>query len=284
MDRGSRHSPGILDRLEWSHRVFGESCFMPFTLAHPAVVVPLARLGPRVLVLSALVVGSMAPDFEYFVYLRPIRTIGHDFQGIWLQCVPAGLVCLAVFDLVLKHPLMQLLPDSIRLRLLPFETPTPLWPIASLLRIVLSIALGAFTHIAWDAFTHENGWVVCRVQFLSRTVLEHNGQPLKVYKLLQYVSTVVGLACLAAWSCRWVGRQPRMANSGAVGMAPRNRNAVCAVLLVVPVWFGSTRALQASNDGLYRMAGHFVVSTITAVTALVLVYGVLYRFLAHKPS
>ncbi len=36
---------------------------MPWTVSHPAAAAPFARWG---LVLSALVVGSMAPDFVYF--------------------------------------------------------------------------------------------------------------------------------------------------------------------------------------------------------------------------
>src|SRR5215467_12574272 len=39
---------------------------VPFTFSHPAAVLPLARRG---LVFSALVVGSMAPDFPYFVQM-----------------------------------------------------------------------------------------------------------------------------------------------------------------------------------------------------------------------
>src|SRR5581483_12465816 len=50
---------------------------VPFTLAHPAAVLPLRRRG---LVFSALVVGSMAPDFEYFFGLK--RPISHTMPGI----------------------------------------------------------------------------------------------------------------------------------------------------------------------------------------------------------
>ena len=42
---------------------------LPFTLAHAAAVVPIWRRGRSFLPLSALVVGCMAPDFEYFANL-----------------------------------------------------------------------------------------------------------------------------------------------------------------------------------------------------------------------
>ncbi len=154
----------------------------------------------------------MAPDFEYFVYLRPIRTIGHDFHGVWLLCLPAGLLLLAIYEHVLKGPLIELLPSSVRLRLVAGEIPEPLFPLSRLLRILVSLAVGAFSHIAWDACTHENGWVVQRVFPLSWTILDDFGPPLKVYKILQYGSTVVGLSVLAAWS--WQLAQSATADHG----------------------------------------------------------------------
>jgi hypothetical protein len=45
---------------------------MPFTLAHPAIVVPLAL---QRLILSALIIGSMTPDLEYFIRLSDISHI-----------------------------------------------------------------------------------------------------------------------------------------------------------------------------------------------------------------
>jgi len=42
---------------------------MPFTLCHPALVMPLHRCARRWTSLSALVIGSMAPDFVYFLPL-----------------------------------------------------------------------------------------------------------------------------------------------------------------------------------------------------------------------
>ncbi len=64
---------------------------MPFTLAHPAAAAPLRRFG---LVLSALVVGSMAPDFPYFLPGLPQDKFGHTLAGVFWFCVPAGLAVL----------------------------------------------------------------------------------------------------------------------------------------------------------------------------------------------
>lgn len=43
---------------------------MPLTFAHPAAVLPFSRNSKYVNFL-ALVLGSMAPDFEYFLHGKP---------------------------------------------------------------------------------------------------------------------------------------------------------------------------------------------------------------------
>ena len=48
---------------------------MPFTLAHPAAVLPLCR---RPLVASALVAGAVAPDL---LYVGPIYRIATQING-----------------------------------------------------------------------------------------------------------------------------------------------------------------------------------------------------------
>ena len=55
---------------------------MPFTLAHPAAVIPLCGILRRASVPSALIIGSMAPDLVYFV---PLGSTG--LQAIvWRDC------------------------------------------------------------------------------------------------------------------------------------------------------------------------------------------------------
>ena len=49
---------------------------MPFTVSHAAAVLPLQRLG---LPLTALMIGSMAPDFGYFFSPDAISV---DLKGV----------------------------------------------------------------------------------------------------------------------------------------------------------------------------------------------------------
>jgi hypothetical protein len=166
---------------------------MPFTLAHPAIVVPLARPWRDPVVLPALVVGAMSPDFEYFVYLQPLRTIGHDLIGIPLLCVPASMVVLWLFDRWMKAPLIRLAPRPLRLRLAAHSAPVLDGPRTWLVGAACAAA-GALSHIGWDGFTHGDGWFVRLCPTLGATI--GGGPP--VWKVLQHASTVVGLGLLGA--------------------------------------------------------------------------------------
>jgi hypothetical protein len=253
---------------------------MPFTPAHPAIVVPLARWRRRSFVLSALVVGSMSPDFEYFVRMRPVRTIGHDLIGIPLLCVPSGWLVLMIFEYVMKGPMIELFPGPHRRRLLPYRSPIPmaLWPL-----ILLSLAIGAFSHIAWDSFTHENGWVVLRVPLPATTVLSIHGQQLKTFKLLQYGSTSIGLMLLASWYWGWFHRNRESVEPPGPRLTDLARSGVILTLAVSSCGIGLVAANLSSSDGLYRMTGRLVTATITGFCIITLGYCVLYRCLGSSP-
>jgi hypothetical protein len=166
---------------------------VPFTLSHPAAVLPLAR---RPLVASALVAGSVAPDLFWFVPRLPGvgLTKTHEFTSVlWLDPLLA-LVLLAVFHLLLKRPLLTLAPESLAGRLpRHFSWKRPGW-------IALSLVLGAATHVGWDAFTHEHDGL----PFL-RTPLVTG---VDVGRLIQLLSTIAGAVVLAWWLRNWYRTTP----------------------------------------------------------------------------
>ncbi|MGK3203543.1 DUF4184 family protein [Amycolatopsis sp. MEPSY49] len=184
---------------------------MPFTLSHPAAVLPLAR---RPLVPSALVAGSVAPDVFWFVPRLPGvgLTKTHEFASVlWLDPLIA-LVLLAVFQTVLKRPLLALAPKPLAERLpRQFSWRRPGW-------IALSLVLGAATHVGWDMFTHESGGL----PFLKIPIVTG----VDVGRLIQLISTIAGAAVLAWWLVRWY----RAAPTRPVPPGTRHRKAVTALL------------------------------------------------------
>ncbi len=171
---------------------------MPFTLSHPAAVLPLAgrRVGRWTISGPALVASSMAPDVPYYTPL-PGRTRAwtHSFTGTFTVDVLLAVVLLALGAFV-AGPLADVLPS--RWQALVGGWTAHAWPLSrtpgDVLAWYLALVLGALTHVCWDAFTHPDGQVVTRVRAFSDLVAGRH-----LYSLLQLTSTVVGgLIVLAA--------------------------------------------------------------------------------------
>lgn len=52
---------------------------MPFTFAHQAIILPLKK--SKRFCSTALIAGSIVPDFEFFFQLREVENIGHRWHG-----------------------------------------------------------------------------------------------------------------------------------------------------------------------------------------------------------
>jgi phage shock protein PspC (stress-responsive transcriptional regulator) len=175
---------------------------MPFTLSHPAAVVPLKRVLPWT-VLSALAIGSMTPDFPYFVGAGDFRWRTHGFASVIPFSMPVGAAVYFVFQRWLRAAWIDLLPAAFSARIPRRGTR------ASLAAILASVALGALTHVLWDSFTHEHQAGVNLVTPLNVVLFELLGFPVRGFNLLQHVSSAAGALALALGVWRWLARTPR---------------------------------------------------------------------------
>jgi hypothetical protein len=195
---------------------------MPFTLAHPAAVLPLRHL--RALRTAPLLIGAMVPDAPYYLPVsHRVAFDTHSFAGSYLIDLPLGIVLLAV-AVLLRDPLTALLSARTRWLCLhalePFRRRASEWLLAP-----LAILIGVWTHLFWDSFTHGDGWIVHRVAAL-RQIVVIGGYNVQVCHLLQYLSSIVGLAIML-W---WYRRLPAPATDAA--HAARLAHAGPAILLV----------------------------------------------------
>ncbi len=142
--------------------------------------------------MPALIAGTTIPDITYFLNLRTVSNIGHSHIGILIQGIPAALCLLAVFAFVMLQPLRALSPRSLG-RLLP--TSYAFLPLRRFLVIVLSVYVGAWSHVFWDSFTHD-GWFFVR----NIPALDMQVGPLPVYKYLQYLSGIFGTLAVITWA------------------------------------------------------------------------------------
>jgi Domain of unknown function (DUF4184) len=210
---------------------------VPFTLAHPAAILPLRRFKPLRTV--PLILGAMAPDFrDYLPWdVRSALPNTHTLRASVLVCVPMCLLVLGALYL-LREPLTALLSPRARWLCLsavePFGRRASEWLIAP-----LSILVGVWSHLLWDSFTHGSGWMVRHLAWL-RAPLAIDGSYTTVNQVLQYLSSVAGLAVLALWYWRLPVPQPlpRAVRPGSPPAGP-----VLALCLAAAILIGGVQAL-----------------------------------------
>jgi hypothetical protein len=166
---------------------------MPYPLAHPVAVLPLRRYCPQRLNFPALVAGSLSPDLGYAFGDMRFAQYSHGFAGSLAFCVPAGLGLVAAFYF-LKRPLVRILPAHYKERFLPQSQPGGA---CSLVLIVISLLVGAWSHLLLDGVTHEDSWLVEHVAWLQCSLPLVGGQRVSVYALLYAGCTFGGVLWLA---------------------------------------------------------------------------------------
>lgn len=250
---------------------------MPWTLAHPAAVLPLARNDSRWFHVPALVMGSMVPDVGYYIGQLGLASQAHTAAGLFTICLPIGMLLLVM--LVLPRDLMtSLLPQPHRHLFLSALRPPPAsWQGAA--GTVLSVLVGAATHLAWDSFTHHHGHMVARLVWLRAEVFIFGGRTFHVYNLLQHLSTVAGVLILVV-AYRTVLRRMPVTEVLSHTAQDVRRLRLLRALVVLALCGGVGMAflrggLNAGNLSL--LAVRMVVYTTTSFAALYLAAAVLWR-------
>jgi hypothetical protein len=254
---------------------------MPFTFSHPAAVIPLNRWG---LVLSALVVGSLSPDLIYFFCLSFRCRLGHTLVGIIVFDIPAGLVLIWLYHTVLKFFLIALFPIAHQPYLIPFLKPFHFFSSWQRFGFILcSLTIGALTHIAWDSLTHRSGWVVQQLPVLTMSIIQTNQGSLKIYKVLQYASTLLGAALLFYWYFNWLRQAPKQPiNSLTLLSAKTKLFVICFIVLTATIGASVYGFVQVNpfDDfySFYQFMGLAVVAGIAIVFIEVVIFSVYFKF------
>jgi hypothetical protein len=172
---------------------------MPFPLAHPAAVLPLRRLCPRWFNFPGLVIGSLCPDMGYCFDQFHLSKFSHRFWAGGLGfCLPAGSLLLLLFY-QLRGPVVRALPARFRRMVAP-----QCWrPAGPLLVMVISLLVGAWSHIILDSLTHGDGWLVKHLALL-RAVVKAGPVQLRVCDGLYDLTTLIGVAWLALAYQHWL--------------------------------------------------------------------------------
>ena len=167
---------------------------MPFTVSHAAAVLPIHWFSKHKLPLTALMIGSMAPDFGFFPFLELSRQVTHRWPGLFTFALPVGLAVWLFYVAALEKATITLLSDRWHTRFAHTEAITPML----IARASVAILLGAVTHLLWDSFTHRGTFATNAFPALLGPTPGFSWLP--IYHLLHAFSSVVGLAILALWA------------------------------------------------------------------------------------
>jgi hypothetical protein len=166
---------------------------MPFTISHAAAVLPFSRLLVRQRLLSAAIIGAMAPDFGVFFPWRLGRVETHSALSLLTFCLPVGLLTYWIFQTLIKTPVLELMPEGAYARWRPFASPASMRSVRQWVLAGLGIIAGAVTHLVWDGFTHEGARGVRLFPMLDEPVLEIGRHHIDAVRLLQDLGSLVGL-------------------------------------------------------------------------------------------
>ena len=228
---------------------------MPFTISHAAAVLPLQKTR---LPLAALMIGSMSPDFAYFLPGEPLREDTHSIAGIFWFCWPICVGLWLLFVRVLEQPTFALLPDRWRARFAPSDREISFKTLALASAAVI---LGAATHILWDSFTHRGTAVVDALPALHAVAFHVHGWRIRWFMVLQHLSSIVGLLTLLIW----VWRLPPAQNAPRVlpSTSHTTRVQALAILVASSLGLAITGYVLNSDAWFMRRLFHFAIGGMT---------------------
>jgi hypothetical protein len=171
---------------------------MPFTFFHPAIILPLTTLRRRWFSSTGLIIGSLTPDFEYFIRMKVQSKYSHTLHGLLWFDLPLGILLCFIYHNLIRNAFIHNSPTFLKKRLLAFNSFD--WTDyfrSNYLGVIVSILLGAFSHLFWDSFTHEGAFFVTRLSFLEIS-LAFGKYRFPVYKICQHLSSAFGALVIIA--------------------------------------------------------------------------------------
>ena len=244
---------------------------MPFTVAHALAVYPGVRWHRRLgLDPTCLVIGSKAPDFEYFAHGAQVGRFGHTWLGLVLWGVPATLVLAALWHYVVKGPALLAAPSA----LTPVFAPS--WTAGRALRggflvvsVIVSAWLGNLTHVLWDGVTHSDG-MFANLPGLHTVVAVPVLGSMLMNRVLQHASTLFGLAVLAWIVARAIRSLPPVAIDP-LRLRTRAAFAVCSAV------GGTLTLLRVVRMEYAHDPGNLVVATMSGMIGGAIVASLVVR-------
>jgi hypothetical protein len=191
------------------------------------------------------------------------------------------------FHNVLKYPLLFLFPIKHQSSLYPIAGSFLFFQASKFFLILVSLFIGAVTHIIWDSFTHEFGWAVQKFQILNSPVIITSYGTVKLHSILQHGSTIIGAILLLYWYLKWVKSAPGV-NIDPRFKYPGNKKLIfiiCISLLAcfMGILYSSSKVVVINSITSFR---YFFVNSIIAIISslflLIFIYSIFWHLIISK--
>lgn len=226
---------------------------MPFTLAHPGAVVFIKN---KHLNLNGLILGAMAPDFMYFLLFSPSSHFGHTLLGALILNMPLCFLLNYIYCKYVKEAFILNLPRKISRNYSFFiENHRNKTTLREAFIFAYSSILGMVTHAFWDAFTHDTGYFVTRLNFLTNSI-DLLGHQIYIYKIAQHGSTLLGFTVILLFLYKMRKESP------CINIPIRNKQIYHAIAMCIGFFvMGLSLIIFKDNFGI----GRLVVTTINGL-------------------
>lgn len=267
---------------------------MPFTISHTVAVIPLYKYLGKFGALSALIIGSMTPDFAYLTpYLVDQRMDSHSLLGVYLYAIPMGLTVYFLYHLLMAPVIVSLLPKVFQQHLHSdlFLGRLPNIPSYTL---IFSLIVGALTHIIWDFFTHQSG-IPQFIHWMDIPLTSVDGYDIMPYRVLQHFSSLFGLTLLIFWIWKWIANKNTLPQKNKIArnhwQAPKKLKIFTLIVLIVfPSVIGIINGFRHLPDsglmyGIYDAQVFIRFAIVGAAAAFIIScasLGLLYQLYIHK--
>jgi hypothetical protein len=170
---------------------------MPFTPVHALAVLPFKKFLEKKISILAFVIGSMVPDFEFYLRMTLYGVYGHTIVGIFLFDLPVGLLLFFVFKHVIKENLIHHLPEYYWRKFNKYlGHKNQSLDLKYIALVTISLFLGILTHFIWDGFTHDEEYYISRYLTVLTHTIKLGNWELAYHNILHILSSLIGMIYL----------------------------------------------------------------------------------------
>ena len=198
------------------------------------------------------------------------RVETHSFAALITFCLPVGLITYWVFQLLIKTPVLQVLPEGPYARWRPFAAEANMRSWRQWLLAAGGVLGGALTHLIWDGFTHDGGRGVRMFPVLYDTI-DIGSRHLPAMYVLQDLGSLIGLAAVLAMVCYGLRRGPQAAVPNR-RVPSRERRVWMLIYVVVALGFAAafyiwTRLGQPPTHSIAARASGMAIASLRGLAA-----------------